>query len=408
MLTGVYPALHGVLDQNKLRSGVGTIAEMMRGKGYHTGGFVNNSQVGALVGLDRGHDDFFEIWKGYARNQLGGRVLNRARAALGYNDHGAARTNKLVLDWLRQREGEQSPFYLFIHYIDAHNPLQAPRPFAGKFLKPELMRGLDKEKIRRVADNPLVCVTDNLQLKEQEIAALTALYDEEIAYVDSRLGELLSHLESTGLAENTVIAVTADHGEHLGEGQRYSHVASLSQPIVHIPLLLRMPGGDKGGLVCTEPVQHIDLLPTFARACGLDDVDLDAFPGRSLLDDEGEGGERFLLAEWEGRIPYFVRDRLARRQDDVRPTLKMLSRKLWMCRRGNFKLIEDDSGSAELFDLESDRAEERNLAGEKPDLLKELQAELGVYRSTRAEEGAEAYDYSEKAIKDHLKALGYL
>ena len=98
MLTGLYPSQHNVIHQNRLREDIPTIAELLQERGYQTAGFVNNSQVGKLVGFDRGHDDFFEVWQGLSERQVIKRAQQKVQELAGYSDHGAATTNKLVFD----------------------------------------------------------------------------------------------------------------------------------------------------------------------------------------------------------------------------------------------------------------------------------------------------------------------
>ncbi len=407
MLTGVNPTQHGVLHQNKLRPNIQTIGEHLQKQGYQTAGFVNNSQVGELVGLDRGHTDFFEVWKGYSKHQVYQKAKLKIKTASGYADHGAAATNKLVYKWLNRQWQTDNPFYLFIHYIDAHNPLRAPRPFRFKYLSAELRKRVDMNKIWRVAENPLICLTDDLELSQSEIEALTCLYDEEIAYVDCKIGQLTSWLARQGILNNTLLIITADHGEHLGERQMYSHVASLYQPIVHIPLIIHFPPGGNNGEVRDFPVQHIDILPTILDACKLKKNADNTTPGQSLLSADSETtASRYLFAEWEGRVPYFVRDRLAKRNNDR--AIEQMTNKKWLCRNGDHKLIMDASGGSELYDLKNDPTETHEIGDREPETLARMTKALSDYRNNATDESSESYDYSEGAVKEHLKALGYL
>ncbi len=119
MLTGLFPSQHGVIDTRRLPDAIPTLAAMLASHGYRTVGIVNNSQVGALVGLDRGHDTFHEVWKGHpSHNPIGrgARYLHRQlRGWLGLNDHGAARTNHLAMRWLTTQATADKPFYMFLH-----------------------------------------------------------------------------------------------------------------------------------------------------------------------------------------------------------------------------------------------------------------------------------------------------
>ncbi|TDI88469.1 MAG: hypothetical protein E2O77_11195 [Caldithrix sp.] len=408
MLTGLYPCQHGVVHQNKLRSDIPTVAEHLQRNGYHTAGFVNNSQVGNLVGLNRGHDDFYEVWQGFSKNQIFKRMANKARQFSGSSDHGASETNNLIFRWLKGGWNREKPFYLFIHYIDAHNPLKAPRPFRFKYLTKKMRSQIDMAKIQKVADNPLVCFTDGLELTETEIHALTCLYDEEINYLDYKIGELVDHLKKRNLLEDSLLILTADHGEHLGEHGMYSHVASLYEPIVHIPLILRYPAVVKPETVSHQPVQHIDIFPTILESTDLDKRNSATGTGRSLFKSlEKNAASRTLFAEWEGRIPHFVRDRLNDKNGER--IEQKFTNKLWMSRTSDYKLIADSRDQFELYNTKNDPDEQMNLCEKEPTNFTKLRTALESWRdSTTREQTSESYDYSEETLKKHLKALGYL
>lgn len=408
MLTGLYPCQHGVVHQNKLRSDIPTLAEHLQNNGYHTAGFVNNSQVGGLVGLNRGHKDFYEVWQGLSKDQIFKRVEHKARQLAGSSDHGASETNKLIIRWLTEGWNQEKPFYLFIHYIDAHNPLKAPRPFRYKYLTKNLRTQVDMAKIRKVADNPLVCFTDDFELSEAEIRALTCLYDEEINYLDFKVGELVDSLKKMNLLDESLLILTADHGEHLGEHGMYSHVASLYEPIVHIPLILRYPAAVKPETVSHQPVHHIDIFPTILESIDLDKTNGVTNTGRSLFESlEKNAASRTLFAEWEGRIPHFVRDRLNNKN---RERIKQqFTNKLWMSRTADFKLIADSRDQFELFNTKDDPDETINLCRKESTIFNKLRTALENWRdSTSRAQTSVSYDYSEETLKKHLKALGYL
>lgn len=405
MLTGYYPSQHKVIHQNKLNDDIPTVAQLLKKQGYHTAGFVNNSQVGELVGLSKGHDAFHEVWQGFSRKQVFRLGAHKIREFLGYSDDGAARTNQLAFNWLRKGWNREQPFYMFIHHIDAHNPLKAPRPFLFHFLSKELRSQVDMEKIWKVADNPLACFTDDIQLNEAELEALTCLYDEEIRYVDHIIGQLVTLLEEMKVFDDTLLILTADHGEHLGEHGMYSHVASLYEPIVHIPFILRYPR-ELSPQVREEYVQIVDIFPTISAACNSEASDSN-LTGRNLLESNADGDPRFLFAEWEGRIPFFVKDRL---NDSNRKRItEQFSNKQWMCRRDEFKLINDEHGNYELYNTTSDPNETENLNEKNPAIFDQLRDELEEWKSNAdSTRPSDTYEYKDERLKKHLKALGYL
>ncbi len=405
MLTGLYPCQHGVVDQNRLAEDIPTLAGALQQQGYHTAGFVNNSQVGDLVGLNRGHDDFFEIWQGAAETQLARRALHKVKHWSGYADHGAAETNRLVTDWLAHRRDRDRPFYVFIHYIDTHNPLKAPRPFRYHFLTEELQKQVDMEKIWQIAENPLICLTDEITLSEPEVGALKALYDEEILYVDAKIGELVSWLALNGLFHETLLIVTADHGEHWGEHGLYSHVASLYEPVVRVPLIVHFPPVLRHSQVVEPLVQLVDILPTIFAAAEIGELP-PGCRGISLFDAAARDGHEVAIAEWEGRTPYFIRERCGAHGRGKIPAF--IPEKQVMIRRGAHKLIQRESGAVELYDLATDPQETQNLAPAQPDLAKKLADEVTQTIETMQHTNPkQAYDLTEQVLKN-LRDLGYM
>lgn len=405
MLTGYYPSQHQVIHQNKLNDDIPTVAQVLKKQGYHTAGLVNNSQVGELVGLAKGHDTFHEVWKGFTRRQVFKLGAHKIRKFLGHADDGAARTNQLAFNWLRKVWNREQPFYMFLHHIDAHNPLKAPRPFLFHFLSEELRRQVDMEKIWKVADNPLACFTDDIQLNDVELQALTALYDEEIRYVDHIIGQLVNLLEEMNVFDDTLFILTADHGEHLGEHGMYSHVASLYEPIVHIPFILSYPPMISPGQR-DDYIQLVDIFPTLYAACSSEPVESN-LPGKNLLDAEEDGDARLLFAEWEGRIPFFVKDRL---NDSNRKRItEQFSNRLWMCRRNEFKLIGDEQGNYELYNTATDPDETEELSKTEPAVFDQLRDALVAWKNkAESPRAADTYEYKDERLKKHLKALGYL
>ncbi len=407
MLTGLYPSQHGVIDQNKLSPEIPTLAELLNQHGYQTSGFVNNSQVGELVGLNRGHEDFYEVWRGLSRKEILKLGMNKARELLGQADHGAAETNRLIMQWFSQKRNSRKPFYLFAHYIDAHNPLKPPQPFLFKYLREELRNEIDMEKFWMVADNPLVCYTDDLKLDHLELEALSCLYDESINYVDHKIGELYRWLQAQGLLDNTLLIVTADHGEHLGEHGYYSHVASVYEPVVHIPLIVRYPEVLPEKIENDAIIQLTDIVPIALSAAQIDyhtehlDAGKDLFEALCL-----KRKNLYAISEWEGRMPYFVQRRLAEKNGGA--DLRWFRQPLTMIRDERYKLIVGND-SSRLYDLANDPDEKHDVAQKKPEVAERLAGELHEWRNRNSEKQAEAEMYElDLATKRNLEGLGYL
>ena len=230
----------------------------------------------------------------------------------------------------------------------------------------------------------------------------------EINYLDYKVGELVDHLKEKNLLDDSLLILTADHGEHLGEHGMYSHVASLYEPIVHIPLILRHPAAVKPETVSYQPVQHIDIFPTILESTDLGKRNGVTTIGRSLFESlKKNTASRTLFAEWEGRIPHFVRDRLNNKNREK--ITQRFTNKLWMSRTADFKLIADSRDQFELYNTRNDPDEKINLCRKESTIFNKLRTALKSWRDcTTKAQTSESYDYSEDTLKKHLKALGYL
>jgi arylsulfatase A-like enzyme len=405
MLTGLYVSEHGVYDTRKLRKDIPTIASTLKDLGYQTAGFVNNSQVGALVGLDKGHDVFEEVWKGIKPRNIGERVargtVRRIRRKLGYEDMGAKRTNNLFKSWIETSLDKAKPFYCFLHYIEPHNPLDPPRDFGKRFVESSLDE-LRRTTIKKVAENPLICYVEGIVPNEQEIQYLKSLYDGEIAYTDQRVGEIIEMLKRNGLYENTMIIVTSDHGEHLGEHGLWSHVASLYREVLWVPLVVKFPKESGADGEVHHLTQLVDIFPTVKDTVGLTAVG-ELSSGVSLL---SEKYHDFVFAEWEGRIPYFIQAKLnsADRQVD----LQRFATQMAMIRDATYKYIWKADGEERLYELPSDPEELCNIALEKQEISERLRGELLKRKKDLTQRGVNEGDDLDQEVEKNLKALGYM
>jgi arylsulfatase A-like enzyme/Tfp pilus assembly protein PilF len=199
LLTGLYPATHGVRHNAVfvLGAGVETLAERFSEAGYETGAVVGAAVLDPEFGLDQGFGTYDAD-------------LPKERAsAAGFFERPAAEVTKRAADWLDRTDG---PFFLWVHYYDVHARFEPPEPFKTRFQR--------------------------------------HLYDGEVAYVDQELGRLLASLGEERLA-NTIVAVTADHGEGLGEHGEESHTYFIYDSDLHVPMILAGPGLPKGKRVAT-------------------------------------------------------------------------------------------------------------------------------------------------------------
>ncbi len=409
MLTGLYVSEHGVYDTRRLADDVPTIAEVLKRHGYRTAGFVNNSQVGELVGFDRGHDRFVEVWKGIETNSLVERavsgLIRKTKEALGHRDMCAARTNREFTAWSGNGTGSQKPFYAFLHYIEPHNPLNPPEPYKGKHLKDAALRNIDMAKVKKAAHNPLICFVEDLGLNSDEIAYLVALYDGEIEYTDSKIGEIISFLKDKGLYDDTMIIVTADHGEHFGEHGLWSHVASLYREVLKVPLIIKYPKGAGYTKEVNEYTQLVDIFPTAMEIAGISEKEEIKTSGVSLVHNGRNRYHEYVFAEWEGRVPSFIQNKALESRKSV--DLERFKVQMSMIQDRRHKYVWKSDGVEELYDILSSKEELRPIESEK-ELADRLRNELmnrKIKPETTVNNDQQKLD---REVEKNLKALGYL
>jgi arylsulfatase len=251
-LTGTYPAQHGVYEGSAhgdagavtdlLPASALTLAEVFRQQGYRTGAFVHNAQLRAGNGFEQGFDS-------YEQDNWDARDL-RWRG----------------LDWIdRCLEAQKAkPFFLYLHFLDAHWPYPAPEEWITRFATAaatERFRGKDSKALYSSIND------GEYTLTSADRTALEALYDGAIAYLDSELGRLFDGLELRGLTDETVVCVVADHGEEFGEHGRVGHGHGLWENLLHVPWILSIPG--RKSERCSTPVSLVDLFPTLLSAVAL-------------------------------------------------------------------------------------------------------------------------------------------
>ncbi|MEO8634274.1 MAG: sulfatase-like hydrolase/transferase [Gemmatimonadales bacterium] len=337
----------GVMGRPFLDGRFPTLAERLRASGWATGGFIANTfWTGRNTGLARGfahYEDFYgNPGDALARTTIGRRMAYEVLPRLGRDDvpgrKWAPTLNRDLLQWLDGLHGR--PFFAFVNYFDVHSPLKPVAPFAGRF------RPLDATG-RTSREIDLGAIGTSVELPSPErIAELVDRYDESILGLDDALGALFDQLKERGLLERTIVIVTADHGESWGEHGMIYHGHSLYREQTHVPLLVHWPGREHAGTVVRSPV-GIDQIPaTVAAAVQLSGV---AFPGKALpLADDSTAS---------------VRTELARRS--AVPSNWPASRgSVAGVIEGPWHYIEEESGSAELFDVSNDSLERNNLAGD--------------------------------------------
>jgi arylsulfatase A-like enzyme len=225
IFTGFDPHGHAVPRNGfPLGDAFETLAERLQSQGYDTLGVVAASVLNREMGMAQG----FRLFNDDTPTDMGRRYEDRAD-----------RVTRRALELIAQREPNR-PFFLWVHYYDAHSPYDAPKDFQSRFTRPNYRSTVD----RRGGYERLADVIRAGRFPPAELAHLKGLYFAEIAWVDNQMERLLKALESDGLLKNSLTAITADHGEAFAEGHFHpvGHGHDVDTWATHVPLVIRGRG----------------------------------------------------------------------------------------------------------------------------------------------------------------------
>jgi arylsulfatase A-like enzyme len=355
LFTGTFPAHHGATQEHwSLDRRHATLAEVLRDAGYQTFAVSANPLVGRGSKLDQGFAAFREPWRESSK-------LSTERPA-------AHPVNRAFEELLRNADRDR-PFFAFLNYMDAHRPYAPPIDVLARYARarPSALAA------SRVGSRVWTELYLDGPGAPADIALTSDLYDAELAVLSASIGALLEDLRRDGRYDSTLIAITSDHGEHLGEHGLWDHVFSLYEPVLHVPLLLRLPGGARAGTTDTRLGQLTDLLPTLLAACGVAAPSL-PIQGTDLVDPART--QRPLVASYaypHQALAIIGPKAATAHRDRLAPYLRSLR----AVREGDHKVIEGSDGRVEIFDLAADPAETRNLAPADPALRETLLSRLG-------------------------------
>lgn len=344
MFTGQWPHALSANWTTPLDASRPTLAEVLRARGYATAGFVANAgYTGWESGLDRGFghfEDYGRTLEDLIHSMSLGRavtansrveMLAGGRIWLGRKD--AARISSDFLGWLDQERDR--PFFVFLNYLDAHGPYRPTPEFAARFVSHPTPSVAVRVK-RAVGLVPRQMRDSSWARSNEE------KYDALVAELDAEMGRLFAELDRRGLGDNTLVIITADHGEQFGEHRRSFHGNSLYRPLLHVPLVAWLAGRVPVATTVADAVTLRDLPATIMDLAGLGEH---PFPGRSwsrYWDSLNPPAEEPVLAELSA---------LRNRQSDMKAVIA-----------GATHYIRHSSGREELFNMDLDPAELDDVA----------------------------------------------
>jgi arylsulfatase A-like enzyme/Tfp pilus assembly protein PilF len=329
ILTGTTPLYHGVSDNPgfRLESRYPTLAESFKTAKYRTGAFIGAFILDSQFGLDRGFDVYDDM---------------HGQSALV--ERSAERVIRPALDWIA---GQREKWFCWIHLFDPHDPYNPPDPYKKLY-----------------ASDP---------------------YSGEVAYVDAQLGVLFEELRKRGTLDNTVVVLTSDHGEALGDKGEERHGFFAYDAVLHVPLIVSYPGAESKTI--RENAGHTDIFPTICDLVGLPVPD--QIQGESLLPIAGGVARKNPSIYFESLSPSFFLE--------AAPLRGFI--------RGNLKFI--DQPLKEVYDLAADPGEEKNLAATMnlAPLLENLEM---LKKGLKGKGTKQDLEGKNQDIRPLMESLGYL
>lgn len=238
------------------------LARCLKKAGYTTIGISQNPWITEIRGFAEGFDHFAEAWRWLPKATQFNKILPDELKITSRVNIGAAKRSLTLFKKHFAGRDVQEPFFVFFNFIDPHFPYLPPPDFSFRF-------GGSPKVIPQMYDTKPGWVELGLVSGERWIkpASLLPLYDAEVSYVDFYIGKLIEWLREEGFYEDSMIVLTSDHGEHLGEGGRFSHALSVEEELLQVPLIIKYPGGAGAGTVVDNPlVSNLDIYQTVLSA----------------------------------------------------------------------------------------------------------------------------------------------
>ena len=409
IFTGLFPFEHGAGHVSPyLPEKIETLTEILKKEGYQTLAYSNNPWM-RFIGLGRKFDDFQEGWREQKARYFYEVVYNELVKLVKRNDpiwlikdKGAARTTQYVSKWIEKNN--KSPLFVFIHYMETHGPHYPSAHnsiYIPKNIAPEDMKRVLRSAIGMGKGGAFIF---KRQRSQEELSLVNALYDGEIHYLDKRIGKLYEHLRKLNVLDDTLLIITSDHGENLGDHGILGHAFGLFNTLLNVPLIIRHPKYFKPGLIIENNVQTIDIFYTILDAVSINYNPSNLGLGKSLIKRiKGHEYAEIMIAEHDKPL-----DALGKAEKlgiDASPINKDQRAILF---RGH-KYIQTSRGEEELYDLKADPNESNNLVSEKKEIAAALKSRLEeTFKTDRDKAANRKKIQMDKEAESKLRSLGYI
>ena len=426
ILTGTYPAVHRTRTRHDMFStNLTRLPQVLKAGGFETAGFSTIGHLASELGFDEGFDRYYDLFRDpiiLAKR----RKLDTAKEGLL---HAAGQeialpqaedVHDFLFPWLEENQATST--LNFIWSIETHIPYIVPNTFrhfsSSSFSQPN-EGGYDDLRSATAADRQRII----------------DLYDDVIRYNDHCIGKIVSHLKALGIYEDTLFVIVSDHGDAFYEHGTYGHGYAPHEELIHVPMVMRFPGGQYGEQRVPGLVELIDIFPTMMAVVGLAPgmVGSTLVQGHNLLpllDGRRSQVREYVFSDTQAlefhnrylsvrsqRWKYIQVEQPKRNEPMFASTVKHIieRRMIFDILRAPRHFLRHyfSSTSRYLFNLEADPGEQYNMAAERPDLVSQFQQVLESWQQQNDElaeqAGSAPYSYEEsESLRRHLEELGYM
>lgn len=409
MFTGQYPQEHSANQLwSKLPREALTLAEILRNKGYRTAGFSSNVLVSPQFGMAQGFDRFHNT---KMRSPLKADKFSRVLAKLeGLNDYllitefrdtfsqDASVVNERGMEWVKREWNREHPFFLYLHYMDPHQPYDPPNDHLGeKNLPDDYFHATAADELKKdwwPAWKQIFPFGTRTPPSPEVLENTKYLYDSEIRYWDHEFGEFQSFLEEQQLLENSIVVVLSDHGEEFFQHGNWPHGHSLFNELIHVPFVIRTPNTpEKETQVVDRPYSLVGLKDSLLTLMDLPSQSTDHDMASAVRAEGGDTGDNWqhppIYANWQQELKQI--------NTVIQDEWKLL------------KIQNENRTAWRLYDISNDYGEQNDLRSQYPERLKTMKQRLNDWIEAMEErELSGASVQRDQGLEQQLKGLGYM
>lgn len=407
MMTGVWPSVHGVGSRNEmLPSDLTTIPKRLSNSGYKTVGLSTNPYFSPDTGLDRGFSqfDYYDLRKLLKESTIsavGSYIKNLRKYSAGFSLEKRKHShdylfNKIVCDKLSELSDTDSEFTLIAHYHGVHHPYYPSNYFLDVFKDEIKMNPTDARDIafKKTVD-PYETIAIGDSIPDTEWLAIQNMYDCLITQIDHLIGNLIKHIKNLGIFDNSIIVITSDHGDLLGEYNMISHKLILHQVLTEVPVVIK--GSESINQGKLDNIQHIDIFKTILDEVGVDTKGVQGY----LIPNENRG---FTISQRGAATANRTLQKVREIYPEYEPA-RFQEGNITSVKKGSWNYVVSEHNSR-LYKLPK---EDTDVSNRNAQIVDQFES---IYKKWRQNNG-EKYNSSGESefterTKEHLSDLGYL